>query len=189
MDRAAAILYEPESRINEGSMSNVQWVAALSNHPEVSAQTLFAHVVAAWCAAGYRVAGVISESEDQQAPCAAGHLRDLTSGTQILVRNSGNTTGADAHPMPGAGLAQMLQLVRPQLAQADFVVLSRFGEPETRQGGLWPLFLAATVAGKPVLTTVSIHEKLPFERYAPQVQYVQPVIEDIMRWGDTALRD
>lgn len=166
-------------------MSNIQWVAAIASRADLDTQTLLVQVVSAWRGAGCHIAGVVGANQSTEAPCAAGHLCDLASGTQIAISEE---AGAGKRRAAPGGFTRMAQLLVPQLAQADIVVLSEFGELEKKQRGLWPAFLAATIACKPVLTTSSVEQKQVFERYAPQVQWVLPVLGDILRWSETALR-
>lgn len=167
-------------------MSNVQWVGAFSNVFGPDAQALLVQATNEWRAAGRCVAGLVAENPSAEAGCAAGHLIDLTSGTQVLVVEDA-TVGLRARKPSKAGLAQAVRLALPQVQQAEIVVISKFGELETKQRGLWPLFMAATIADKPVLTTVEVDHKLAFERYAPQVQYLNPMLEEVLRWSLQAL--
>lgn len=166
-------------------MSDVQRVAAFSNLWGPDVQALLVQVASAWRASGARVAGLVAQNPAAEGTCAAGHLRDLASDVQVPVAQSGAANPGSAKPWP-AGIARAVQLIKPQVAQADVVIISQFGALEAKQGGLWPLFLAATVAGKPVLTTVLVEQKQIFERYAPQVQYLQPMLDDVMHWSRTA---
>ena len=166
------------------SMSDIQQVAAFSNLPGPDVQALLVQIASAWRAKGFCVAGLVAENPSAEGACAAGHLRDLASDTQVaLAPGSGGGTSKPS----STAISQAIQLVRPQIAQADVLIISRFGEMEARQHGLWPLFVAAIVADKPVLTTVLVEQKLVFERYAPQVRYLQPILDDVMTWSKAAL--
>lgn len=155
-------------------------IAAIANREGVDAQLVLTDSVAAWQAAGLVVAGVLAE-RNTDGQCSAGFLTDIPSGRRYSIQldmpPAGTVCHLDSQGMEAAGAGLLAQI-----AEADIVVLSKFGKLEALHGGLRPAFAAAIAAGKPLLTTVSFKHLEAWASFAPSALWVEADDRSLQRW-------
>ena len=160
-------------------------IAAIANREGEDSQELLARAVAGWTAAGARVVGVLAESVHGEGVCSAAFLRDIATGTRFSIQLDTVPAGTTCHLDTG-GIDEACALLMPRVADADIVVLSKFGKTEATRGGLWPAFAEAIAAGRPVLTTVSSRHAAAWAAFAPDAARLEPDAAAIERWWRAA---
>ncbi|HWK61554.1 MAG TPA: DUF2478 domain-containing protein [Eoetvoesiella sp.] len=166
-------------------MSNSNNIAVIANREGLDSQALLSDAVAAWRNAGIKVAGVLAENNTEEGMCSAGFVRDLASGKEFSIQLDTPPADSDCH-LDATGLESAAADLLAQIAQADVVVLSKFGKLEASQGGLWPVFQAAIAAGKPLLTTVSSKHREAWNAVAPKAAWLEGDKESVAQWWRAA---
>ena len=115
-------------------------------------QTLLSDAANDWRGARARVVGVLAENGNAAGTCSAAFLRDIDSGRGFSIQLDTAPTGTTCH-LDTVGINEACAELLPQIAQADVVILSKFGKTEAARQGLWAAFSSALTAGKPLLTT------------------------------------
>src|SRR5690606_1635694 len=110
---------------------------------------LLSKLASQWRDAGISVVGLLDEGNDGEGICSAGFLRDIASGIAYSIHLDAPLAGSSCHLDP-AGVEDASAALLDQIASADLIVLSKFGKLEAMRKGLWPAFLAALAAGKPL---------------------------------------
>lgn len=147
-------------------------IAVVVGADSVARQALFAATVAAWRAAGVKVAGVIAEPERRPGgPCSAGILRNIVSGQPVSIYLDAAPSNTVCH-LDTAGVGTACAEILDQIQTSDLVVLSKFGKLEAQQAGLTAAFEQAIAAGKPLLTTVSDKHREAWQAFAPGAVYL-----------------
>ncbi len=166
-------------------MSNSNTIAVIANREGLDSQALLSNAVAAWRNAGIRVVGVLAENNTEKGMCSAGFVRDLVSGREFSIQLDAPPVDSTCH-LDATGLESAAANLLAQIAQADVVVLSKFGKLEAAQGGLWPVFQAAIAAGKPLLTTVSSKHREAWNVVAPKATWLEGSPESIEQWWNAS---
>jgi hypothetical protein len=149
-------------------------------------QTLFAAVAKNWRSAGLKVAGVVAEPHHlPDRSCAAGILRDIATGQAFPMYLETPPAGTSCH-LDAGGVDAACAAVIDQLADADVVVLSKFGKLEADGKGLWPAFRASIAAGRPVVTSVSRLHEAAWQAFAPGAALVEADPAALTAWRDRA---
>jgi len=141
-------------------------IAALANRDGLDSQVLLAAAAAGWSRAGLRVAGLLARNADTGEVCSADILTDIASDRHYRVRLDEAPALTSCH-LDVAGMETACAALLGQIDAADIVVLSKFGKLEAMERGLWPAFVAAAAAGKPLLTSVSEKHVAAWTRFAP----------------------
>jgi len=165
-------------------MIRTRSIAVLEGQGALHPQALLAEVVARLRGEGVRVVGVLAEDSDAEGACSAGWLRDIASGTRFSIQLDAAPAGTTCH-MDASGIESACDLLLPQLASADLVLLSKFGKLEAMKQGLWRAFTAAEHAGMPLLTTVSSRHADAWKAWAPAAARVAPDLPAIEEWFRT----
>lgn len=157
-------------------------IARVAGTDSATVQRLFTDAVWRWRARGIRVAGVIEDTHGLAGrTCTAGVLRDVVTGRRhsifLEILPPGKVCHVDAN-----GAAEAAASVLAGIADADVVVLSKFGKLEAGGRGLLGAFEAAVAARKPILTTVSGRHLEAWDVFAPDAQVVAPSLASIERW-------
>jgi hypothetical protein len=119
-------------------------------------QQLFLQLAQRWSAAGFRVAGVVEETEARPgAVCGEQHLRDLSCGLRYPISQNLGSGSRSCNLDPGGLAVACAAVERAAGGGCDLIVLSKFGKQEAAGGGLADAFRAAIAADIPVLTSVS----------------------------------
>jgi hypothetical protein len=164
-------------------------IAAIQGAPSVQIQSLLRAFIDRQ-GSGVRIVGVLEEGPDPTDPsCAKGVLRMLGSESVLpLFQKLGARSTACA--LDASGVIEACELIRRQIAQGcDLVVLSKFGRLEAERGGLRSAFEAATVAGIPILTSVSPKFAPAWADYAaPFYRLLAPDLAAIEDWWIGARR-
>src|SRR5690625_5065446 len=113
-------------------------IAMIANREGLDAQALHASAAEEWQKAGARVAGVVAE-EDHDGPCSAGFLCDIASGRKYSIQLPQPPAGTVCH-LDSEGVAQASAALLGQIADADVMVLAKFGKLEEMERGLWHAF-------------------------------------------------
>jgi len=155
-------------------------IAVIANREGLDSQALLASAAEEWQKAGARVAGVVAE-EDHDGPCSAGFLCDIASGQKYSIQLPEPPAGTICH-LDSDGVAEASAGLMRQIADADVVVLAKFGKLEGMERGLWRAFSAAIKAGKPVLTTVSAKHAEAAKKRLPDAEWLDGKKEAIAEW-------
>lgn len=155
-------------------------IAVIANREGLDSQALLASAAEEWRKAGARVAGVVAE-EDHDGPCNAGFLCDIASGQKYSIQLPEPPAGTVCH-LDSDGVAEASAGLLTQIADADVVVLAKFGKLEGMERGLWHAFSAAIKAGKPVLTTVSAKHVETARRQLLDAEWLDGRREAIAEW-------
>ncbi|MCC7254035.1 MAG: DUF2478 domain-containing protein [Hyphomicrobium sp.] len=151
-------------------------------------QDLLATLARRWTAAGRRVVGVIEETaEGVPKRNGAATLRNLRTGALYdIYQDLGPLSQACC--LDARGFAEACQNVVDDLADADVVVLSKFGKLEAERGGLLAAFTAAASLEKPVITAVSpVFSDCYLAFVGPFGAIVPPDEESLHTWGQAPL--
>jgi hypothetical protein len=142
-------------------------VAVIAGADSGTVQALLSAAVSGWRAQGVRVAGVIAETHGLAGrSCAAGFLRDVTSGRRFPIYLDAAPAGSSCH-LDAGGVTAACEHLLGQVSGSDLVVLSKYGKLEAMRAGLMAVFEAAIAAGKPLLTSVSGRQRDAWEAFAP----------------------
>ncbi len=160
-------------------------IAALANREGRDSQALLVEAAARWRAAGARVVGVLAEDSEVEGVCSAAFLRDVASGRRFSIQLDAAPAGTRCH-LDTAGIGEACAGLIPQIADADIVLLSKFGKTEAVRQGLWAAFHGAIAAGKPLLTTVSPKHAVAWAAFAPEAVRLEPDSPSIERWWHAA---
>lgn len=160
-------------------------MAAIANRDGQDSQELLGAAAAGWRRAGLRVAGLLAESRHLAGECSAAFLIDIASGRRFSIQLDAAPEGTICHLDTG-GLDEACAGLRPQIAGADVVILSKFGKTEASGGGLRAAFADTLAAGKPLLTTVSGKHAEAWAVFAPGAAWIEPDGGAIQRWWDSA---
>lgn len=160
----------------------MQRLAAITTDHAEDVQRLLARAADAGQALGMRVAGVLAEDHGlPDRSCAAGVLREIATGRGHTIYLPAAPAGTSCH-LDAAGVEAACAGVLGRLAEADLVVLSKFGKLEAAGSGLFRAFEAALAAGKPVLTTVSDRQRAALREQAPDAVFLPADEADVLRW-------
>lgn len=165
-------------------MNSANKMAVIANREGLDSQALLRNAVAAWRQAGLCVVGVLAEDNQGDGICSAGLVRDIASGQAFSIELESPPGGTSCH-LDASGLEHASACLQPQIAGADVVILSKFGKLESTQAGLWPVFQAALMAGKPLLTTVSPKHVESWNGFAPSAIRLGANPESIGAWWST----
>lgn len=141
-------------------------VAALSGATTAEIQRVLAAFAERRRSEGFRIAGVVEESEGCAEGCERLTLRCLTTGERVSIsQNLGRES--TACNLDSSGLAAACGLVQAAIAAgADLVILSKFGKIEADRHGLTEAFQAAIAAELPVVTSVAPTLAEPWDAFA-----------------------
>ncbi|WP_315918101.1 DUF2478 domain-containing protein [Mesorhizobium sp. SP-1A] len=162
-------------------------IAAVTAEDGSDVQAFLGAMAARWQAQGVRVVGVLAEDLSGQT-CSAGFLRDLTSGDVFQIFRELPPNDPSCH-VDAMGIDAACASLVGRIADADLVLLSKFGKLEAGQGGLVPAFEAAFANGKPVLTTVSARFRNAWKAFLPEATSLTANETDIRRWWDSLQGD
>lgn len=136
--------------------------------------------------AGLNVVGVAGEEHGlPDRSCGAGFLRDVASDRRFAIYLDEPAAGRTCH-IDAEGVAAACACVLPQIADADLVVLNKFGKLEAAGEGLRPVLDAARQAGKPVLLAVSDRHADAFRTLEPDAETIAPEDAAFEAWWDAA---
>ena len=167
-------------------MNRISAVAFIENRDAGDPQALLAQAAGRLRGEGLRVVGVLAEDNDAEGACSAGFLRDIASGQRFSIQLDAAPAGTTCH-MDASGIESACDLLLPQLAAADLVVLSKFGKLEAMGQGLWRAFAAAAATRTPLLTTVSSRHADAWRAWAAEAACIEATIPAVERWW-TAMR-
>lgn len=167
------------------AMTGPHAIAAIANSARQDAQSLLSDAAAGLLDAGFRVVGVLAESNDVEGACSAAFLRDIASGRRFSIQLDAAPAGTTCH-LDAAGINEACAGMLPQIAGADVVLLSKFGKTEALRQGLWEAFSSAISAGKPLLTTVSPKHVEAWTAFAPEAGWLEPHSCSIEQWWQAA---
>lgn len=165
-------------------MTRSDAIAVIANREGQDTQAVLRAAADGWRRAGARVVGVLAEDGDVEGECSAAFLRDIASGERFSIQLDAAPAGTTCH-LDTAGIDDACAALLPQIADADVVVLSKFGKTEAMRGGLWTAFREAAAAGKPLLTTVSSKHRDAWAAFAGDAVWLEPDGESIERWRQT----
>lgn len=152
------------------------------------AQVLLKKVVAQWQSTGLSIAGLIEESHGlSDRVCNAGLLRDVVSGEAYSIYLDELPPGKICH-IDASGAERACAAVLAGIEDCDLLVLSKFGKLEAAGGGLFPAFVAANEAGKPVLTTVSEKHLPAWKAFVPDAAVLQAEMSALQDWWTAVQR-
>jgi len=157
-------------------------IATVAGADSATVQALFAAAIARWRRDGVRVAAVVAEAHGlPDRTCAAGFLRDLTSGVAYPIHLESPPPGTSCH-LDVRGIDAACAAILPLIGTSDLVVLSKFGKLETTGGGLFAAFEAARAAGRPILTTVSPKHHAAWQAFAPGAAVLPADMDALRQW-------
>lgn len=162
-------------------MTRSDAIAVIANREGRNTQALLREAADAWRQAGARVVGVLAEDGDDEGECSAAFLRDIASGERFSIQLDAAPAGTACH-LDTAGIDDACAVLLPQIADADIVVLSKFGKTEAMRRGLWTAFREAVANGKPLLTTVSSKHRDAWTGLAGEAVWLEPDDGSIERW-------
>ncbi|MCO5145069.1 MAG: DUF2478 domain-containing protein [Aquamicrobium sp.] len=162
-------------------MTRSDAIAVVANREGQDTQALLRAAADAWSQAGARVVGVLAEDGDAEGECSAAFLRDIASGRRFSIHLDAAPAGTACH-LDTAGIDSACAGLLPQIADADVVVLSKFGKTEAARRGLWMAFREAVAAGKPLLTTVSAKHRDAWTAFVGEAVWLEPDSVSIERW-------
>jgi nucleoside-triphosphatase THEP1 len=164
-------------------MTATDRIGVVSGTHSTAAQAAIAASVAAWRAAGAKVAGVLSEEHDlPDRSCGAGYLRDIASGERFAIYRDIPAVASSACHLDAEGVEAACAAVLRQISASDLVVFNKFGKLEAMHQGLWQAFEAAVMAGKPALLALSEKHSEAFRAFAPGAAYLAPDRTVLDRW-------
>lgn len=164
-------------------MTRPNVIAVIANRKGQDCQTLLSAAANDWRGAGNRVVGVLAENSDAEGTCSAAFLWDVVSGRRFSIHLDAAPAGTTCH-LDTVGISKACAELLSQIAQADVVLLSKFGETEAAQQGLWAAFSSTLAAGKPLLTTVSPNHAGAWTEFAPKAIWLEPDSRSIGQWWD-----
>lgn len=160
-------------------------IAALDNSKGLDLQKLLSQMAADWRAQGLAVVGILAENNETEGQCSAAFLRDIVSGRRFSIHLDAAPSGTACH-LDANGIGNACAELLPQIAQADVILLSKFGKTEAMRQGLWAAFSHAIAANKPLLTTVSPKQNNAWAAFAPEAARVHPDSCSIEQWWHAA---
>lgn len=164
-------------------MAATDRIGVVSGTHSAAAQAAIAASVAAWRAAGAKVAGVLSEEHNlPELSCGAGYLRDIASGERFTIYRDIPAVSSSACHLDAEGVEAACAAVLRQIAASDLVVFNKFGKLEAMHQGLWQALEAAVTAGKPALLALSEKHAEAFRAFAPGAAYLVPDRAVLDRW-------
>ena len=166
-------------------MTRSDAIAVIANREGRDTQALLREAADAWRQAGARVVGVLAEDGDVEGECSAAFLRDIASGKRFSIHLDAAPAGTACH-LDTAGVDDACAALLPRIADADVVVLSKFGKTEAARRGLWAAFCEAVAAGKPLLTSVSSRHREAWTAFAGEAVWLEPESGPIERWRQAA---
>jgi nucleoside-triphosphatase THEP1 len=163
------------------AMTKVHSIAIIETRDKRDLQLVLSQAVASLSAEGVRVAGTLAEDSEIEGTCSAGYLRDIVTGRRFSIQLGTAPVGTKCH-LDAFGIESACDLLLPELAAADLVVLSKFGKLEAMEHGLWRAFSIAARAGTPLLTTVSSRHSDAWQAWAPAVTRLEASVPAIEAW-------
>jgi len=160
-------------------------IAAIANRNGQDSQALLSELAANWRVSGVRVAGLLAQDSDVANACSAAFLKDIASGVEFSIQLDAPPLGTACH-LNTDGMGTACAKLLPQIADADIVLLSKFGKTEAGGQGLIEAFRQTIAAGKPVLTTVSAKHFSAWEKFAPDAIWLESDLQSVERWRHTA---
>ncbi|MET3660740.1 DUF2478 domain-containing protein [Aquamicrobium ahrensii] len=162
-------------------------IAAITGAETVAIQALLLNTVARWRAAGLAVCGLIEESDGPtQSSCSCGVLRNLVTSARFPMYLDEAPAHTSCH-LDEIGVTTAGESVLDQIADADVVVLSKFGKVEAVGGGLFCAFEAAGALGKPVITSVAPKHDYAWRRFAPHATTISLRQDEIDGWRQSVV--
>lgn len=136
-------------------------------YDEGAATATLAHsLVAGWTQMGWRVAGLIEDHIarlDRDRCDMVPH--ELVSGERILISEYRGPQARGCR-LDAAALLRAAELVRPTLAEADILILNKFGKIESEGGGLRSLIADALDHAMPIVIFVPRRNLAAWQSFA-----------------------
>ena len=157
-------------------------VAAIVGADTAAIQSLLLEAVARWRAAGLAICGMIEEREGTvEGRCSCGVLHNLATGARFPMYLDEPPAHTSCH-LDEIGVTAAGESVLDQIAEADVVVLSKFGKAEAVGSGLFCVFEAAGALRKPVITSVAPKHDYQWRRFAPHARTIAARRDEIDGW-------
>lgn len=158
-------------------------IAVIAGADTAAIQALLQNAVTQWRADGLTICGMIEERDEVvEGRCSCGVLRNLTTNEGFPMYLDEPPAHTSCH-IDEVSVTHAGESVLDQIAQADIVVLSRFGKVEAAGSGLFHAFEAARAQGKPIITSVAPKHDYQWQRFAPDAMLISPSQGKIRDWA------
>lgn len=159
-------------------------IAAVVYRPTDQAESFMAAAARALAARGVRLGGVVQHNNrvTEDAPCAM-ELEDLASGTRFALSQSLGR-GSEACRLDPEALARAAVVLRGAIeADAELLIVNKFGGLEAGGGGLRAEMGLAALAGIPLLTAVGERYLAEWDTFTGGAAVTLPLdVDAIVAW-------